>query len=170
MALTSRISGYDPEWPPQFAAERERLAPIFGPDLIRVDHVGSTAVPGLSAKPEIDILVELVRGGDIDRHAPSIISLGYVRGGDLSDGHHFFRKNAGGVRTHKLHVLAHGHSQVWRMLSFRDHLRSNPAARQAYQNLKLKLEAENTRGIGEYLEGKAPFIERMLEDIREAGA
>ena len=166
--LTSEISEYDPEWPSRFAEEQKQLQPIFGSKLLRIEHVGSTAVPKLSAKPEIDILVELSDDVDIDGYVPSLTGLGYRRGGDLSEGHHFFKKDFGGLRTHKLHVLVNGHRQVTRMLLFRDHLQNNPKIRQAYQSLKLKLEKENTRGIGEYLRAKAPFIDKVLEEIGQA--
>jgi GrpB-like predicted nucleotidyltransferase (UPF0157 family) len=164
-ATHQHISAYDPEWPSRFAEEQQRLAPIFGSKLLALDHVGSTAVPGLSAKPEIDILIELVDDADIDGYTASLIGLGYRRSSDLSQGHHFFKKDVGGVRTHKLHVVTRGHFQISRMLLFRDHLRNAPKARQDYQSLKLKLERENTQGIGEYLKAKAPFIDKMLEDI-----
>jgi GrpB-like predicted nucleotidyltransferase (UPF0157 family) len=162
--LTSKISDYDPTWPSRFTQEQQRLAPIFGSKLLRIDHVGSTAVPALSAKPEIDILIEVSDDADIDRYTHSLIELGYCRGRDLSEGHHFFRKDVDGVRTHKLHVVTRGHFQISRMLLFRDHLRNNPKARQDYQSLKLKLEKENIQGIGEYLKAKAPFIDKVLEE------
>ncbi|HWA62827.1 MAG TPA: GrpB family protein [Caulobacteraceae bacterium] len=168
MALTSVIQPYDPSWPAQFAAEVARLSPIFGAALVRIDHVGSTAVPALAAKPEIDLLAVVDEAGDLEQWTRAFAALGYRRGGDLSPGHRFFKRDVDGVRTHKVHVCDLGHASVGEMLAFRDHLRVDAAARDAYQALKLRLERENTDGIGQYLAGKQPFIEAVLARIASA--
>ena len=165
MTLTSDITPYNPEWPKMFADEVIRIAPIFGGSLIEIYHVGSTAVPELSAKPEIDLLVVVEDDDALDEWTASFRKLGYKKGGDLSPGHRFFRRNVNGIRTHKVHVCLKQHPQIARMLRFRDHLRSHPEVRNEYQSLKLKLERENTKGIGEYLEGKEPFIDKVLLSI-----
>lgn len=162
MALTSVIAPYDPAWADRYAEEAGRLGPIFGVALRAMHHVGSTAVPQLSAKPEIDILAVVVGADDLELWDSRFAELGYRRGGDLSPGHRFFKRNVDGVRTHKVHVCDEGHPSISRMLGFRDHLRRDPAARAAYQALKLRLERENTEGIGEYLAGKAPFIDAVV--------
>ncbi|WP_421726275.1 GrpB family protein [Bauldia sp.] len=161
MALTSKITAYDAAWPAMFVAERERLAAGFGADLIAIHHVGSTAVPGLAAKPEIDLLVEVSDHRDTPRVDAFMRSCGYVRGKDLSPGHHFYRKDRDGVRTHKVHVCPSGHEQIARMLRFRDLLRRDADLRRRYQNLKFALETESA-GIGEYLAQKAPFIDSAI--------
>ncbi|MCY1300919.1 GrpB protein [compost metagenome] len=163
MALTSKISHYDNRWPALFLAEKARIAEGFQSELIRIHHVGSTAVPGLAAKPEIDVLVEVSEHrGEIERN-DFMRTLGYVRGSDLSKGHHFYRRDVDGVRTHKVHVCVSGHPQIERMLRFRDLLRRDPVIRQQYQDLKFQLEANNVEGIGEYLAKKAPFIDALME-------
>ena len=106
MPLTSKVREYDPEWPQKYEEKRNRLVPIFGANLIQIDHVGSTAVPLLAAKPEIDILVAVSDTLVLDRYSEALADLGYRRGEALSDGHHFFRKGLNGVRTHKRHVIA----------------------------------------------------------------
>ncbi len=162
MALTSQITPYNEQWPSMFVAERRLIAKVFEPDLIEIHHVGSTAVVGLSAKPEIDLLVEVrVQTNQVDRDR-SMVSLGYVRGSNLSLGHHFYRKDVDGVRTHKVHVCLTGHWQIERMIRFRNLLIDNPQIRQEYQRLKLHLEASNRDGIGEYLANKAPFIDALM--------
>lgn len=165
MALTTKIVSYDPEWPAQFDIERRRLTPIFGDKLQRVEHVGSTAVPQLAAKPEIDILIEISDDADLDRYSALLLALGYRRGGDLSPGHHFFKRDVGGIRTHKAHLCISGHGQIERLLRFRDLLRNDTAVRMEYQEFKLRLEAENRQGIAEYLAKKAPFIEQLVGEI-----
>lgn len=165
MALTSTIQPYDPAWPGRYAQEAERLRPIFGTSLLQLDHVGSTAVRDLAAKPEIDILA-VVDAIDIpEAWTTGFGGLGYRRGGDLSPGHRFFKRDMDGVRTHKLHICNPDHPSIDGMLRFRDHLRHDPVDRAAYQALKLRLERENTEGIGQYLAAKAPFIDGLLARI-----
>jgi GrpB-like predicted nucleotidyltransferase (UPF0157 family) len=162
MALTSQIQPYDPSWPRQYADEAARLAPIFGTTLVEMHHVGSTAAPGLAAKPEIDILAVADIVDIPEAWTAGFAELGYRRGGDLSAGHRFFKRDLNGVRTHKVHICDPGHPQIERMLRFRDHLRGDPDDRARYQDLKLRLEQENTDGIGQYLAAKAPFIDSIL--------
>jgi GrpB-like predicted nucleotidyltransferase (UPF0157 family) len=162
MSLTSSIQPYDPKWPQQYANEEARLRPIFDSALVEIHHVGSTAVPELAAKEEIDILGVINLTGSVEDWSHSLEMLGYRRGGDLSPGHHFFKRDVNGVRTHKLHICREGHVQISRMLRFRDHLRRHPADRLKYQELKLRLQRENTRGIQEYLVAKDPFIRSVL--------
>ncbi|MBR1286898.1 GrpB family protein [Bradyrhizobium sp. AUGA SZCCT0177] len=165
MPLTSSITPYDPEWPQRYAEEAERLSPTFGSALQEIHHVGSTAVSGLAAKPEIDILAVVTSGSVPEEWTRAFEALGYRRGGDLSPGHHFFKRDVGGVRTHKLHVCREGHPAIARMLKFRDHLRLHPADRLRYQELKLALERENADGIHQYLADKAPFINSLLAGL-----
>ncbi|WP_311977463.1 GrpB family protein [Bradyrhizobium diversitatis] len=106
MPLTSPIKSYDPTWPQQYAAEEARLKPVFGSGLIGIHHVGSTAVPGLAAKAEIDVLAVVWSDDSLDDWSRSLTRLGYRRGGDLSPGHHFFKRDVGDIRTHKLMCAA----------------------------------------------------------------
>jgi GrpB-like predicted nucleotidyltransferase (UPF0157 family)/ADP-ribose pyrophosphatase YjhB (NUDIX family) len=162
MALTSKISLYDSAWPGLFLSAKEQVAKAFGTELVAIHHVGSTAVPELAAKPEIDLLVEVAEHRNESSRDAVMRGLGYARGSDLSAGHHFYRRDVDGVRTHKAHVCITDHGQIDRMLRFRDLLRSDPVLRQRYQDLKLELEASNTDGIGEYLARKAPFISEVM--------
>ncbi|QNH78590.1 GrpB family protein [Pseudomonas protegens] len=162
MALTSNICAYDKRWPAAFSAEQARIIQGFGAELMDIHHVGSTAVPGLAAKPEIDLLLVVVEHRDEAARNAFMATLGYVRGSNLSPGHHFYRRDVEGVRTHKVHVCSCGHGQIGRMLGFRDLLRQDSDLRQQYQDLKLGLEASNRGGIGEYLAQKAPFIDAVM--------
>ena len=163
MPLTSSISPYDPLWPQKYEEEAARVTPLFGRFFVSIHHVGSTAVPDLAAKPEIDLLVVFNANGPSQALAHSLEGLGYRRGGDLSPNHHFFKRNINGVRTHKLHVCQDRHPKIGEMMNFRNLLRGNVGVRVRYQALKLRLEKENTSGIGEYLAGKAPFIQSALQ-------
>jgi GrpB-like predicted nucleotidyltransferase (UPF0157 family) len=163
MKLTSSITNYDQSWPRLFSEEAGRLRSIFGDACIDIHHVGSTAVKGLAAKPEIDILVVVSNASGLIEWQADLTGLGYRRGGDLMKGHHFFKRDVDGIRTHKLHVCVSDHSQVSRMLGIRDHLRGNSVDRKAYAALKLRLEKENRTGIAEYLTGKAPFLDEIYQ-------
>ncbi|MBR0962059.1 GrpB family protein [Bradyrhizobium japonicum] len=165
MPLTSPIKPYDPTWPQQYAAEEARLKPIFSSALIGIHHVGSTAVPELAAKAEIDVLAVVRSDSGLEDWSRSLATLGYRRGGDLSAGHHFFKRDVNGARTHKLHVCLDGHGQIARMLKFRDHLRQHAGDRSRYQDLKLRLERENSSGIRQYLIAKDPFIQDILAKL-----
>lgn len=165
MSLTSPIRPYDPTWPQQYAAEEARLKPIFGTALVGIHHVGSTAVPELAAKAEIDVLAVVKSDSPLQPWDRALAALGYRRGGDLSAGYYFFKRDVNGVRTHKLHVCLDGHGHVERMLRFRDHLRKDAGDRSRYQELKLRLERENTSGIQQYLIAKEPFIQDVLANL-----
>lgn len=165
MPLTSPIKPYDPTWPQQYVAEEARLKPIFGSALVGIHHVGSTAVPELAAKAEIDMLAVVRSDNRLEDWSRSLAALGYRRGGDLSSGHHFFKQDVNGARRRKLHVCLDGHATIARMLKFRDHLRRHAGDRLRYQELKLRLERENTSGIQQYLIAKDPFIQSILANL-----
>ncbi|QXH37552.1 GrpB family protein [Pseudomonas muyukensis] len=168
MPLTSKITPYNPQWPVQYEVDKRRLASAFGAELHAMHHVGSTAVPGLAAKPEIDVLVEVCAHRHVPARDEALRLLGYVRGSDLSPGHHFYRRNVGEVRTHKIHVCRGGHPSIMQMLRFRDLLRQDHALRQHYQDLKIELQATVTGGMAEYLARKAPFIIAALRGAGQA--
>lgn len=165
MALTSNIACYNPIWLAQFQADKSIIASAFGDELIEIHHVGSTSVPELAAKPEIDVLVEVLDHKNAQARDQLLMGLGYLRGTDLTTDHHFYRRNVNGVRTHKLHVCTRGHLAVAQMLKFRDLLRSNALMRRQYEELKFRLEASNTGGMAEYLKNKAPFIIDALSGL-----
>ena len=165
MQLTSTITSYNPLWPYCFRREVSKVAPIFDASLVEIHHVGSTAIPGISAKPEIDILAVIKEPIDVEVWTNELARLGYRRGGDLSPGHLFYKRDVEGVRTHKIHVCTEGHPQIQAMLQFRNHLRDHADTRKRYEALKLKLQAENIHGISEYLEGKASFVAEVLSSL-----
>ncbi len=162
MRLTSRIVPYDPAWPGQFEAERRRLANLFDRELVAIHHIGSTAISGTSAKPEIDILVVINDIGKISDFHVGMETLGYRVRGDVMPDQHYFTRNVEGRRTHKVHVCGADHYSVAEYLQFRDYLRKHNDVRDAYQALKIELERRNTTGIAEYLSDKEPFIRDVL--------
>lgn len=147
---------YDAAWPGMFAAERNRLAASLGEVAVRIDHVGSTAVPGLAAKPWIDIQVEVRRMLPRDAYRDLLLALRYVHHPD-DDDHEFFDR-----RPYHVHVCAAGGDWARRHLAFRDLLRRDPAARAAYQSEKLRLAAEHDDVLA-YTEAKTPIIRRLQD-------
>ncbi|AWN49879.1 GrpB family protein [Methylobacterium terrae] len=161
MPLTSALVSYDPRWPQMYADEAARLAAVFADRLIALHHVGSTAVPGLVAKPEIDILAEVGEGADTQQWDSPLADLGYRRGGDLSPDHLFFKRDVNGVRTHKLHVCTAHHPDAQKVLAFRNLLRADPAARERYGAFKQKIATDESLDMKRYLSLKEPFIAAM---------
>ena len=147
---------YDAAWPGMFAAERDRLTASLGEVAVRIDHVGSTAVAGLAAKPWIDIQVEVRRMLPRDAYRDPLLVLGYVHHPD-DDDHEFFDR-----RPYHVHVCAAGGDWARRHLAFRDLLRRDPAARAAYQSEKLRLAAEHDDVLA-YTEAKTPIIRRLQD-------
>jgi GrpB-like predicted nucleotidyltransferase (UPF0157 family) len=145
---------YDAAWPGMFAAERDSLTASLGEVAVRIDHVGSTAVPGLAAKPWIDIQVEVRRMLPRDAYRYPLLALCYVHHPD-DDDHEFFDR-----RPYHVHVCAAGGDWALRHLAFRDLLRRDPAARAAYQSEKLRLAAEHDDVLA-YTEAKTPIIRRL---------
>jgi GrpB-like predicted nucleotidyltransferase (UPF0157 family) len=164
MALTSNLETYNTEWPSLFTKEAELLKPLFGVDLIDIHHVGSTAIPGMLAKPEIDILVILKDNADFASYFKKIETVGYTFRGEEPgvQGHWYFSKNQNQRRTHKLHLCGPTHPCVSDQLTFRNFLRKNTDRAQEYATLKKKLAESNASGMSEYLEKKAPFIQEIL--------
>jgi GrpB-like predicted nucleotidyltransferase (UPF0157 family) len=167
---------YDPGWPGSFAREKEHLTACLPPDLLRrIEHFGSTAVPGLSAKPVIDMLVEVV---DLEatraRIVPILEAQGYeyvwrpTRGDDGPPFYAWFikRDRETGARTHHIHMVERGFTEHWDRLLFRDYLIEHPAAARAYQELKELLATNHPRDRVAYTEGKSEFIDRIMRLAR----
>ena len=158
---------YDPAWPARFEEERRLLEDVLAPWLEGgIHHVGSTAVPGLAAKPVIDILAG-VRDREESRAVfDSLTALGYCYFPYRADEMHWFCKPSPAFRTHHLHVIERSHPRFAGELAFRDELRANPKTAAEYEALKLRL-AEHYRDDREaYTEGKAAFVEAVLARVR----
>jgi GrpB-like predicted nucleotidyltransferase (UPF0157 family) len=151
------IVDHDPSWAARFEAERPQLAEIFDGRAVAIEHIGSTSVPGLCAKPIVDILVGLRELKLSDAEIEAMKALGYEYLAEFGlPGRLYFRK----PRTLHVHVVAHGGEHWRRHLAFRDALRSNPEERRRYDRLKRRLAAEgHSRDV--YSELKTPFIREV---------
>jgi GrpB-like predicted nucleotidyltransferase (UPF0157 family) len=157
---------YDPAWPTMFAAERDHLRSCLPNDLIRrIEHFGSTAVPGLAAKPIVDILVEV---SDLEETRQRIPPLLEARGYDYfwrpSWGDHtppfyawFIKRDARGVRTHHIHMVE-AHFEHWDRLLFRDFLIRHPEVAREYAELKIRLSGVHDGDRIAYTEAKSEFV------------
>jgi GrpB-like predicted nucleotidyltransferase (UPF0157 family) len=136
MARTVIVVAYDPGWKARFEEEAAQLHAAIGPPALQVHHIGSTAVPGLSAKPIIDILVEVSDLNALDAHLPNLRHLGYqARGENGIAGRRYFTKG-GDARTHHLHAYPRGSEHVLRHLCVRDFLLAHPLAAAEYADFK----------------------------------
>jgi len=162
------IAEFDPAWPGAYERERAAILAALGDLVFAVEHVGSTSVPGLGAKPIIDIMIGLRDLADHARCVAPLDGLGYEYRGDGGiPGRHYFRKKlAVGLRTHHIHMVER-ESDFWRRhVLFRDYLRGHPDEASAYQRLKVRLAAQFRDDRLAYTEAKSEFIEAALAKAR----
>ena len=150
------IADYDPAWPARFETERSRIAATLGPRALRIEHIGSTAVPGLAAKPIVDVLVEVAALYGVD-----LSPAGYVLR-VREDGHLMFRTPE--VDVH-VHVWPAGHPDIAGQLAFRDRLRASAEDRAAYEALKRELAARDWPDVNHYADAKS----ELIREIRARG-
>lgn len=156
----------DDGWPRRFAAERTRIAAALGAVAIRIDHIGSTAVPGLSAKPIVDIDVSVPDVEDEAAYVPLLGAAGYelrVR----EPGHRMLRTPARDVHVH---VCTTGSDWERRHLLFRDRLRRDTADREAYATLKRELATREWPDMNAYADAKGPLIDAILARAEASAA
>ncbi|MCY1145271.1 GrpB family protein [Actinoplanes sp. Pm04-4] len=158
------ISPYDVSWPEAFEEQRVRIEPALLPWLTGpVEHIGSTAVPGLAAKPIIDMLAR-IDSYDAAGIEQTMVALGWVHApepGDAEARKWSFCYPDAAWRTHHLHIFENASDRWPRLLAFRDHLRTHPADAAEYAELKRSLAAADAHDRPRYRSGKAPFIERL---------
>jgi GrpB-like predicted nucleotidyltransferase (UPF0157 family) len=159
---SNRQVDYNPLWPQAFAEEAACLRAELGAEVLAIEHYGSTAVPGLRAKPIIDVQIGVA---DIDHgllFIEPMARLGYDYAGDQGiPEHHIFGK--GCARTFLVHVVIYQGTQWVRCLRFRDRLRSDAKLRSAYEALKFRLANDPALTRAAYTEGKTSFIHRASE-------
>jgi GrpB-like predicted nucleotidyltransferase (UPF0157 family) len=162
-----RLVPYDALWPREFEAEADRLIRACDDLPLRLEHIGSTAVPGLFAKPIIDILAGVPPRESRAPYIAALVAIGYEHLGAYGvPGRNYFRR--GTPRSHHIHLVSWS-SQLWRdHLAFRDYLRAHPDVAQEYAVLKRELAAAFPDDGRKYSEEKRPFIRSVLRAAREA--
>ncbi|HUF54436.1 MAG TPA: GrpB family protein [Dehalococcoidia bacterium] len=176
-ATTIVLADYTPAWAELFAEERDRLQEAIGQWAAAIEHVGSTAIPGIAAKPIVDIGVALHDLGDAIKCITPLVEMGYECKGEFGIPERiYFRKptdeplpgqiNDGVGRTHQIHMYQRDHHQFIWHIAFRDYLRAHAEERDAYEALKRRLAIEHAGDIEAYAEAKGDFVQGVL---RKAG-
>ena len=153
------IVEHDPAWADRFQEEAARLRASLADQVLRIDHVGSTAVPGLAAKPTIDIQVSLPSLEPRDAYVPALRALGYRTQGDPCEpDHEYASRDGDGDHSFHVHLCPAGSAWERRHLAFRDWLRTHPADADAYGELKRSLAVEHPNDVYTYTDAKTAFI------------
>ena len=164
-----RIAEYSTAWASLFAEEKRQIEIALGKESAIIEHIGSTSVVGLAAKPIIDIMIGLHDFSTANNLVPKIEALGYEyiqRYEDVMPFRRYFTKKRDGTSTHHIHMVACG-GEFWeRHLLFRDFLRENPATASEYAALKKKLASLEWNHMNEYADAKTDFIKRVENEAR----
>jgi GrpB-like predicted nucleotidyltransferase (UPF0157 family) len=159
------IVDYDPAWPDLFRREAERVRNLLGPRALQVEHTGSTSVPGLAAKPIIDMLLVVRDSAQENAYIPDLKSAGYILR-IRESGWHEHRMLKGPDIDINLHVFSFGCPEIERILFFRDWLRGNAADRDLYARAKLALAKKDWKYVQNYADAKTAVIEEILGRAR----
>jgi GrpB-like predicted nucleotidyltransferase (UPF0157 family) len=155
------IVPYDPAWPALFERESDRIRGALGERALRIEHAGSTSVPGLAAKPRIDVILAVADSADEAAYVPDLTAAGYrlvIREPDWFE-HRVFK---GPDQDINLHTFTMGSSEIDKMLTFRDWLRSHPADRDLYERTKLDLAAGTWVHVQDYADAKTEVVAQIL--------
>ena len=159
------LAEYDPEWPALFRREEERVRRALGEKVLRLEHIGSTSVPGLAAKPIIDICLVLADTSDEAGYVPALEAAGYtlwIREPDWFE----HRLLKGPDTDVNLHVYPEGCQEIERYLLFRDRLRSNAADRELYERAKRELARQRWKYVQNYADAKSEVVEAIIARAR----
>ena len=155
------IRAYDPEWPKLYACEETRIRSVLGERVVRIEHVGSTSVPGLPAKSIIDIALEVPDSAKEDLYVPDLEAAAYrlsIREPEWYE-HRLFK---GPDTDVNVHVFSTGCEEVETMLRFRDHLRENASDRELYAKAKRELAARDWKYLQQYADAKSEVVRGIL--------
>lgn len=152
------------EWETEFLIEKKKIQDVINKHIVDIHHIWSTAVKNLSAKPIIDIAIEVKNFQDGEKCVNALKELGYSYKGTsvLPDRHYF---NKGEPRTHQIHMYQSGNKYLLDQQSFRDYLRENETTRNQYEELKQKLSTQSQGNKHRYSEDKTEFIKSILNKL-----
>ena len=159
---TIQLAEHDPEWPRLYEREAIRIRAALGDELIRIEHVGSTAVPGLAAKPLIDIVLVVADSSDESAYVPGLEAAGYVlriREPDWFE-HRLFK---GPDTNVNVHAFSEGCEEIERMVAFRDWLRTHDEDRELYEQAKRELAAREWKYVQNYADAKSAVVTEIVE-------
>ena len=161
------IVEYDSEWPRLYAREEERIRSLLGDRVVRIEHAGSTSVPGLPAKPIVDIVLEVPNSADEPSYVPDLEAAGYrvvIREPEWLE-HRVFK---GPDTNVNLHAFTAGCEEVDAMLLFRDHLRESAEDRELYERTKRELAAYPWKYVQQYADAKTTVVQEIMERARSS--
>jgi GrpB-like predicted nucleotidyltransferase (UPF0157 family) len=161
-----QMDEYNTEWPHLFEREASRIRAVLGDQVLQIEHVGSTSVPGLAAKPLIDILLVVPDSTDEASYVPALEAAGYtlrVREPDWFE-HRLFK---GPDTNVNVHTFSAGCSESERMLLFRDWLRSHPADRERYERTKRELAMRDWKYVQNYADAKTEVVEAIIAKAKQ---
>jgi len=160
------VEPYNPEWQKQFEVEAKSLSSIFQDAAISIEHIGSTAVPGLASKPTIDILITIEKIGIADTLSEKIEKIGYKALGDyINKGSRLFVKEINDTRLVNLHVFEKDHPHVKSLINLRNYLRSHPEVVKEYSKLKFNLVEKYPNDYAMYRKFKDEWMENLKKSI-----
>lgn len=164
--MSMLVAPPDPDWPVAFVEEAARVKAVLGTEAVALHHIGSTAVPGIFAKPVIDMLCEARSLAGIDRLGADLEAIGYHAKGEngIAGRRYFWKAGADGRRSHQLHIFAPGAPQIEQHLAFRDFLIAVPDAARRYSDLKRAIAAEPGMTRHVYQDRKTAFVAALLEE------
>jgi GrpB-like predicted nucleotidyltransferase (UPF0157 family) len=156
-----RVVDHDPDWPRLFRREADRIRAVLGERVVQLEHVGSTSVPGLAAKPIIDVLLVVPDSGDEPAYVPDLEAAGYVLVIREPDWHQH-RVLKGPDTDLNLHVYSPGCPEIERNLIFRERLRKDPVDRAHYQQVKRELAERDWTYVQQYADAKTEVVEAII--------
>jgi GrpB-like predicted nucleotidyltransferase (UPF0157 family) len=162
------IEDYDPRWPEQFQQHEGVVARVLGDTTLRIEHIGSTSVPGLAAKPIIDMLLVVADSGNEAAYLPALEAAGYVLR-VREPAFHEHRMLRTPARDVHIHVFSLGCPEIERYLTFRNRLRSSVHDRQRYEATKRNLAAQSWPDMSDYADAKTEIVESIIAAARAAG-
>jgi GrpB-like predicted nucleotidyltransferase (UPF0157 family) len=161
LAKPIEVRAYDPSWPAAYQAEARRIEAALGPRVVRLEHVGSTSVPGLPAKPIIDIVLEVANSGDEPAYVPDLESAGYSL--QIREPEWFAHRMLNGrERGVHLHVFSAGCPETERMVRFRERLRRSVDDRELYARTKRELAARDWTYMQQYADAKSEVVAAIM--------
>ena len=166
--MSYRISEYDSSWPDTFKAIQGMLAGVFGTKALQIEHVGSTSVPGMTAKPIIDVLVIVPNIDELDTEKKAIEDLGYfIRENVLEKRSLLFEKKTQGEKTENIHIFEQGAEKANQLLVMKEYYLTHPERVSQYENLKVELYKKFPESYEDYRKGKKGFLDETERLAKE---
>jgi len=155
------VVSYNSNWKEMYKEESEKIKNILNDIIIDSHHIGSTAIPGIKAKPVIDILVEVKNIEEVDQYNYKMKELGYEVMGEYGIPKRRFFRKGGNKRTHHVHIFQVGNEEIKRHINFKEYLIAHPDKAREYSKLKEKLANKYTYDVENYTQGKSNFIKKI---------